>query len=165
MLMLTGYHGEYGPYGILNNLNKTQLQQLVQTAKHHNVEFNHIIADSCCAPFGLKVLSGLLADGGEAIGDRMTSTAYKMQDKVEEKILLAEAQGEGDEKALINAVINEGMITLNAPIYITKERSQNGEKLTAIGTTGIEVKTTIINAYKNAGFIDQQLSEQHAIAF
>lgn len=158
MLMLTGYHGKYGNYGIFNNLNAEQLKLFVQTAEKYQVKFKQILADCCCAAFGLKKLESLLADGGEAIGDRTTSTAYRMQEKLVEKMLEADAEQSNDEKKLIDAVIEEGMNTFNAPVYITK----NKEKISAVGTTVDEVKHSLINEYKQIGLIDNKLSDKDA---
>lgn len=160
MFMLTGYHGEYAPISILNNLSKQQLHQLVETAEKHDVKFNHILSDSCCAAFGLKELKGMLANGGEAIGDRTTSTAYKLQDKLIEKMILEDAQQSHDEKKLIAVVIEEGMNTLNAPIYIIT----TGTKIAVLGTTDAEVYQNIISTYKNSGLIEQNLSDKEAEA-
>ena len=151
MLMLTGYHGEYGLNGILNNLSKQQLKQLVQTAQKYKVEFKHILSDSCCSAFGLKALEGMLANGGEAIGDRMTSTAYKMQDALIEKMSQANPQQPNAEQKLINDTIESTMNTFNAPLYITKDNQQ----IRSIGTKEAEVKHHVIETYRIQGVINE----------
>jgi ribosomal protein S18 acetylase RimI-like enzyme len=158
MLMLTGYHGEYGVAGIFNNLSRNQLSSLVQAAQKHKVVFKHIVADCCCAVFGLKQLEGMLANGGEAIGDRMTSTAHKMHDKLIKKLREADTNTPSTEQSLINTVISESMLTFNAPIYIAK----NNDTITTTGTTKTEVRQKLIKVYKDTGMIDNTLSDVDA---
>jgi hypothetical protein len=86
MLLFTGFHGSYDPQGTLNNLTSSQLVELVDVAKLNQINFKHIIADCCCAPFGLEKLQDLLASGGDAIGDSMNSQVYVAYNLLIEKI-------------------------------------------------------------------------------
>ena len=153
MLMFTGFHGDYQPNGRFNNLSLAQLTELIEIAKLYQINFKHIIADCCCAPFGLEKIHQLLANGGEAIGDRMTSQSYVAHDLLFEKleaILLNRTPTTEDEKILVDEIFGESLRIYNAPIWISKFQS----RIEPIGTSDDEVIYSMFDKYAKFGLFD-----------
>lgn len=156
MLMFTGLHGNYennGNSGFLNNLDKNQLQELVEIAQKHKVQFKHIVADCCCGSFGMSYLQAILANGGEAICDRTTSDGHKMQDMLVDKMIDADPNLPNAEQNLINETIKNTMNTYNCPMYLTKD---NKGTIKVLGTTVQESTNNIIQIYRNFGITDEK---------
>lgn len=129
-LLFTGSHGESNPPPFFNNLREEQIDLIIKTAKDNNVTFDHIVADCCCAPYGLNRLKGLLADGGELIGDRTTSTNHWNHSTIMDDIDIATS---GEE--LMHNAIKRSLNNYNAPLIVTR----NKDEFTSHGTNIEEV--------------------------
>lgn len=139
-LLFTGGHGDYHYPSFLNNLRQDQINLIVKTAKENHITFDHIVADCCCAPYGLNLLKGLLSDGGELIGDRTTSVTHWNHEYILDNIDTAT-----DEKALMHSAINYSLKAYSAPLIVTL----NDGEFTALCTTKADFFSKKQEQYRN----------------
>ncbi|BCA94652.1 hypothetical protein TUM19329_10130 [Legionella antarctica] len=139
-LLFTGGHGESNNPPFFNNLRKAQIDKIIKVAKDNNVTFDHIVADCCCAPYGLNQLKGLLADGGELIGDRTTSTSHWNHTHIMMNIDSATSG-----KKLMLDAMKYSLISYNAPLVVIRDKNE----YTELGTSIDEVYKTKAEQYRN----------------
>lgn len=123
MLMFTGLHGEYQP-ATSHNLNEAQVDELVWIARSHQIQFQHIYFDNCCAAFGMSKFMTLLTVGGQAYGDRLTSQGYFFQHELNQQLLKQQPLNYIE-------IAQKGLQHRSSPIVI--KRQSSGQDFQAVG--------------------------------